>query len=41
MVLAARGHVKLHTQTYALDDFQQAITDLDAGNVRGRAILVP
>ena len=41
MVLAARGHVKLHTQTYALDDFQQAISDLDAGNVRGRAILVP
>ena len=25
----------------ALDDFQQAVTDLDQGAVRGRAILVP
>ena len=38
--LAARGAVNLHTQKYALDDFQSAITDLDNGNVRGRAILV-
>ena len=41
MALAAAGAVTLHTQKYALDDFQQAITDLDTGNVRGRAILVP
>jgi NAD+-dependent secondary alcohol dehydrogenase Adh1 len=41
MALAARGAVTLHTQKYALDDFQQAISDLDAGKVRGRAILVP
>jgi NAD+-dependent secondary alcohol dehydrogenase Adh1 len=41
MALAARGLVTLHTQKYALDDFQQAIDDLDAGNVRGRAILQP
>lgn len=41
MALAARGAVTLHTQKYALDDFQQAISDLDAGRVRGRAILVP
>ncbi len=41
MALAARGAVTLHTQKYALDDFQSAITDLDAGSVRGRAILVP
>ncbi|NUR17483.1 MAG: NAD(P)-dependent alcohol dehydrogenase [Dermatophilaceae bacterium] len=41
MALAARGAVTLHTQTYALDDFQSAIDDLNAGNVRGRAILVP
>ncbi|SER95622.1 NAD+-dependent secondary alcohol dehydrogenase Adh1 [Pedococcus cremeus] len=41
MALAATGAVTLHTQKYALDDFQQAITDLDTGNVRGRAILVP
>ncbi len=39
MALAARGAVNLHTQKYALDDFQSAITDLDNGNVRGRAIL--
>lgn len=41
MALAARGAVTLHTQTYALDDFQSAIDDLNAGRVRGRAILVP
>ncbi|MER7608384.1 NAD(P)-dependent alcohol dehydrogenase [Nocardioides sp. NPDC127503] len=41
MALAARGAVTLHTQKYALDDFQTAISDLDAGRVRGRAILVP
>jgi NAD+-dependent secondary alcohol dehydrogenase Adh1 len=41
MALAARGAVTLHTQKYALADFQQAISDLDAGKVRGRAILVP
>lgn len=41
MALAARGLVTLHTQKYALDDFQSAISDLDAGRVRGRAILTP
>lgn len=41
MALAARGAVTLHTVKYALDDFQSAITDLDAGRVRGRAILIP
>jgi NAD+-dependent secondary alcohol dehydrogenase Adh1 len=41
MALAATGAVTLHTQKYALDDFQQAVTDLDNGAVRGRAILVP
>jgi len=41
MPLAARGSVNLHTQKCGLDDFQSAITDLDNGNVRGRAILVP
>ena len=41
MALAAQGKVTLHTSTYALTDFQQAIDDLDAGRVRGRAILVP
>ena len=41
MALAARGAVTLHTAKYPLDDFQSAIDDLDAGNVRGRAILIP
>lgn len=41
MALAARAAVTLHTQKYKLDDFRQAISDLDAGKVRGRAILVP
>jgi NAD+-dependent secondary alcohol dehydrogenase Adh1 len=41
MSLAATGRVTLHTTTYALDDYQQAIDDLDAGRIRGRAILVP
>lgn len=41
MALAARGAVTLHTQKYALDDFATAVGDLDAGQVRGRAILVP
>jgi NAD+-dependent secondary alcohol dehydrogenase Adh1 len=41
MALAARGAVTLHTAKYALDDFQSAIDDLDAGRVRGRAILIP
>ncbi|WP_066911292.1 NAD(P)-dependent alcohol dehydrogenase [Millisia brevis] len=41
MALAAQGKVSLHTAKYALDDFQTALDDLDAGRVRGRAILVP
>ena len=41
MVLAAQGKVKLHTASYRLDQFQQAIDDLHAGKVRGRAILIP
>jgi NAD+-dependent secondary alcohol dehydrogenase Adh1 len=41
MALAAQQKVTLHTQRYALDDFQSAIDDLSAGRVRGRAILVP
>lgn len=41
MVLAQAGHVTLHTQRYQLDDALQALSDLEAGRVRGRAILVP
>jgi NAD+-dependent secondary alcohol dehydrogenase Adh1 len=41
MVLAEAGKVTLHTRTYPLDQAVEAIADLDAGRVRGRAILVP
>ena len=41
MVLAQTGRVTLHTSTYPLDAAVEAIQDLDAGRVRGRAILVP
>ena len=41
MVLASQGKVTLHTSSYPLADFQRAIDDLDAGRVRGRAILIP
>ncbi|MBE1574783.1 NAD(P)-dependent alcohol dehydrogenase [Amycolatopsis roodepoortensis] len=41
MVLAAQGRVKLHTARYPLEEFQAALDDLDAGRIRGRAILVP
>jgi NAD+-dependent secondary alcohol dehydrogenase Adh1 len=41
MVLAQAGSVTLHTQKYPLDKAVDALHDLDAGKVRGRAILVP
>jgi NAD+-dependent secondary alcohol dehydrogenase Adh1 len=41
MVLAEAGKVTLHTRTYPLDAAPDAVADLDAGRVRGRAILVP
>jgi NAD+-dependent secondary alcohol dehydrogenase Adh1 len=41
MVLAQAGKVTLHTARYPLSDAVQALRDLDAGKVRGRAILVP
>jgi NAD+-dependent secondary alcohol dehydrogenase Adh1 len=41
MVLAQTGKVTLHTKTYPLDAAPEALRDLDAGKVRGRAILVP
>lgn len=41
MVLAAQGKVTLHTVTYPLSEFAQALNDLENGRVRGRAILVP
>jgi len=41
MDLAQDGKVTLHTKIYPLADAPQALADLDAGRVRGRAILVP
>jgi NAD+-dependent secondary alcohol dehydrogenase Adh1 len=41
MALAQGGKVTLHTKTYPLDAAPEALADLDAGRVRGRAILVP
>ncbi|MCP2252801.1 NAD+-dependent secondary alcohol dehydrogenase Adh1 [Prauserella aidingensis] len=41
MVLAEAGQVTLHTKQYPLDAALDALADLDAGVVSGRAILVP
>jgi NAD+-dependent secondary alcohol dehydrogenase Adh1 len=41
MVLAQAGKVTLHTRQYPLDAALDALADLDAGRVRGRAILTP
>ena len=41
MDLAQDGRVTLHTRTYPLDAAGDAFADLDAGRVRGRAILIP
>jgi NAD+-dependent secondary alcohol dehydrogenase Adh1 len=41
MALAQSGKVTLHTKIYPLTEAAQALADLDAGRVRGRAILVP
>jgi NAD+-dependent secondary alcohol dehydrogenase Adh1 len=41
MALAESGRVTLHTRTYPLAEAAEAFADLDAGRVRGRAILVP
>jgi NAD+-dependent secondary alcohol dehydrogenase Adh1 len=41
MVLAQAGKVTLHTRKYPLNAALDALADLDAGRVRGRAILTP
>lgn len=41
IVLAESRKVTLHTQKYPLESALDALHDLDAGRVRGRAILVP
>ncbi|HEX4829464.1 MAG TPA: NAD(P)-dependent alcohol dehydrogenase [Trebonia sp.] len=41
MALAQAGKVTLHTKAYPLGAAPDALADLDAGRVRGRAILIP
>ena len=41
MALAQAGKVTLHTRVYPLSAAADALSDLDGGRVRGRAILVP
>lgn len=41
MTLAAQRKVSLHTRTYPLDAFNDALHDLEEGRLRGRGILVP
>ena len=41
MTLTAQGQVALHTTTYPLDAVNDAISDLEAGRLTGRGILVP
>jgi NAD+-dependent secondary alcohol dehydrogenase Adh1 len=41
MALARSGRVRLHTQTYPLEAVGDALADLQAGRLQGRAVLVP
>ena len=41
MALAATGSVHLHTVTYPLEKFAEALDDLHHGRISGRAVLVP
>jgi NAD+-dependent secondary alcohol dehydrogenase Adh1 len=41
MILTAQGKVTLHTSTYPLDAVNDAIQDLNTGNLQGRGILIP
>jgi len=41
MALAAQDKLRLHATTYELSRFQDALADLEKGQVRGRAVLVP
>ncbi|MCB0966297.1 MAG: NAD(P)-dependent alcohol dehydrogenase [Ilumatobacter sp.] len=41
LTLAARGVVRVEHTVYSLDDAAQAYVDLEAGKVRGRAVVVP
>lgn len=41
IALAQQGKIAVDVTRYALEDFQQAVDDLRAGTVLGRAVLVP
>ena len=41
MVLTAQAKVTLHTSTYPLDAVNDAMQDLNNGNLQGRGILIP
>jgi NAD+-dependent secondary alcohol dehydrogenase Adh1 len=41
MALAAAGAVQVHTRTYPLDAFAEAMADLEQGRMHGRGVLVP
>ena len=41
MTLTAQGQVTLHTSTYPLDAINDAMADLDNGQLQGRGILIP
>ena len=41
MILTAQGKVTLHTSTFPLDAVNDAIQDLNTGNLQGRGILIP
>ena len=41
IALARQGRIRVESVTYPLERYQQAIDDLDAGRVPGRAVLVP
>jgi NAD+-dependent secondary alcohol dehydrogenase Adh1 len=41
MRLVAEGRVTLHASEYGLDEVNAAVRDLEAGSLRGRAVIVP
>jgi NAD+-dependent secondary alcohol dehydrogenase Adh1 len=41
VALAATGAVQVHTRTYPLDAFADAMADLEQGRMHGRGVLVP
>jgi D-arabinose 1-dehydrogenase-like Zn-dependent alcohol dehydrogenase len=41
LALAEAGRVQTHVEAYDLEAAGRVLADLDAGNVLGRAVLVP